>query len=263
MPGGDEPRDARDEHACLAGAGAGDHGQGTVPRAAPRGAGGRRVLRATRRRRAWPSPPRGRVDGVGEGPRGAPVGRGAGRGSDESGQAALISSSARALRAPGSSSLRTNAPSGVRGWPWWSWNSTIALSAHHFEPGAAPTVSPWQEQRQHGFSRACARGQRPSAERRVVRVELGEHVAQRALAHRLQCELVAEALELAVVVDGQAEHGARLVQLPGGVADVAHAVDRAGALEREAHGVVAHRAHRAWSWRGWRPCRCATRESTT
>ncbi len=101
-----------------------------------------------------------------------------------------------------------------------------------------------EEQLDHGFPRACARDERPSAERGVVRVELGEHVAQRVLAHRLQCQLVAEALELAVVVDRQAQHGAGLVQLAGRVADVTHAVDRTGALEREAHGVVAHRAHR-------------------
>ena len=62
-----------------------------------------------------------------------------------------------------------------------------------------------------------------------MRVELGEHLAQRALAHRLEGQLVAEALELAVVVDRQPEHGACLVQLAGRVADVAHAVDRAGA----------------------------------
>jgi hypothetical protein len=45
-------------------------------------------------------------------------------------QAALTSSSARLLSPPGSSSLRVKAPSGVRGRPWWSWNSTIASVLH-------------------------------------------------------------------------------------------------------------------------------------
>src|SRR4051794_11481661 len=56
--------------------------------------------------------------------------------------AASTSPRARALTPDGSSTARVHAPSAVRRRPWWSWNSAIAFHAHHFEPGALPTVSP-------------------------------------------------------------------------------------------------------------------------
>jgi hypothetical protein len=95
-----------------------------------------------------------------------------------------------------------------------------------------------------------------------VRVELIEDAAQGALAHRLERQPVAEGGEPAVVVDGHAQHGARLVQPAGRVADVAHAVDGAGALERRPT-VFAHTARTGVAMARIAPVPVCQAESTT
>src|SRR3954447_6421806 len=71
------------------------------------------------------------------------------RGTRRSGDAAVggrydarMRSRARAFTPFGSSTARVHRPSGVRRRRSWSWCSTIAFHADHFDPGALPTVSP-------------------------------------------------------------------------------------------------------------------------
>lgn len=79
--------------------------------------------------------------------------------------------------------MRTNAPSGVRGRPWWSWCSTRAFQAHHLEPRRVAHRVAAVEQLKHWLnssstvSRAHARAKRPAAERGVVWVQLGQDAA--------------------------------------------------------------------------------------